>query len=155
MDWLQLAIAIVSIVTLEGVIQFFFIKVRKQKQVVENVDSQVSVAQHANDLLSKQLERSHETINNLNSEKSALQTEIGVLKATQSCLFDDMCIHKGCRIRKPHQGQGQLWYENYRNDPSVGADYYSIDTLIKMDRAKRQKLEKEPDEEAVSDEVKG
>lgn len=148
MDWLQLALAVVGIVTLEGIVQFFFIKVRKQKQVVENVDSQVSVAQHANDLLSKQLERSHETINNLNTENSALHTEIGALKATQACLFDDMCVHKGCRLRKPHQGQGALWYENYRNDPSLGADYDSIDTLIKKERMARLKAEKEAEEGA-------
>lgn len=146
MDWLQLALAVVGIVTLEGIVQFFFIKVRKQKQVVENVDSQVSVAQHTNDLLSKQLERSHETINNLNTENSALHTEIGSLKATQTCLFDDMCVHKGCRLRKPHQGQGALWYENYRNDPSLGADYDSIDTLIKKERMARLKAEKEAEE---------
>ena len=146
MDWLQLLLAIVGIITLEGIVQFFFIKVRRRKQEVENVDSQVSVAQHANDLLSKQLERSHETINNLNTENSTLHMEIGTLKATQACLFDDMCVHKGCRLRKPHQGQGSLWYENYRNDPSLGADYDSIDTLIKKDRLMRLKAEKEAEE---------
>lgn len=147
MNWAQVIVAIIGVVTLEGVIQFFFIKQIKKQKEIENTDSQVAVAQHANDLLSKQLDNCHETIKRLNGENSELHEENAVLKSAQSCLFDDMCIHKGCRIRKPHQGQGQVWYDNYCKDPSLGADYHSIDTLIKMDRANRLKLEKEAEKE--------
>ena len=147
MDWTQVIVAVLGVVTLEGLVQFFFIKVRRRHEQIKNVDSQVEVAQHANDLLSKQLDNCHETIKQLNEENNGLHAQNAALLATQSCLFDDMCIHKGCRIRKPHQGQGQLWYENYRNDPTLGADYHSIDTLIKMDRAQRAKMEKEAENE--------
>ena len=146
MDWTQILVAVVGIVTLEGIVQFFFIKVRRKHEQIKNVDSQVAVAQHANELLSKQLDNCHETAKNLMDENTDLHEQNASLRAAQACLFDDMCVHKGCRIRKPHQGQGKLWYEQYREDPNLGADYHSIDTLIKMDRARRLKIEKEAEE---------
>ena len=143
MDWVALAGVLTGAITLEGIIQFFFIKVNKKHKQVENVDAEVAVAQHANELLSAQLERSHETIQRKDEQIDGLQKEKATLLAAQACLFDDMCIHKGCRVRKPHQGQGSLWYEKYREDPNLGADYTSIDTLIKQDRARRLKMEED------------
>ena len=142
MDWTQIILAILGLITLEGIIQFFFIKVNKKAKQVENVDAEVAVAQHANEMLSQQLERSHETIARKDEKIDGLQDEIASLRGVQACLFDDMCIHKGCRVRKPHQGQGALWYEKYREDPNLGADYTSIDTLLKIDRASRLRAEK-------------
>ena len=142
MDWTQIILAILGLITLEGIIQFFFIKVNKKAKQVENVDAEVAVAQHANEMLSQQLERSHETIARKDEKIDGLQDEIASLRGVQACLFDDMCIHKGCRVRKPHQGQGSLWYEKYREDPNLGADYTSIDTLLKIDRASRLRAEK-------------
>ena len=140
--WAQILITIIPLMTLEGIIQFFFIKVKKKHQQIENVDAEVAVAQHANEMLSQQLERSHETIARKDEQIDALQGEKAHLLAAQACLFDDMCIHKGCRVRKPHQGQGALWYEKYREDPNLGADYTSIDTLLKIERASRLSAEK-------------
>lgn len=153
-SWASIIVAVCGVISLADLLKFFFVKQDRKAKDVENKDSEIAAVQHANGLLAEQLERGHETISRKDEQIDKLQTENASLKATQSCLFDDMCIHKGCRIRKPHQGQGQLWYENYRNDPSLGADYHSIDTLIKMDRANRLKLKDEP-EEAAADEVKG
>lgn len=150
MDLTQIIVAAIGLITLEGVIQFFFIKVNKKAKKIENVDAEVAVAQHANAMLSAQLERSHETIARKDEQIDALQAEKASLLATQACLFDDMCIHKGCRVRKPHQGQGSRWYEQYREDPNLGADYTSIDTLLKIDRASRLKAEKKAEEAEAS-----
>ena len=143
--WAQILITVIPLLTLEGIIQFFFIKVRKKNQQIQNVDAEVAVAQHANELLSNQLERSHETIQRKDEQISELERDKASLLATQACLFDDMCIHKGCRVRKPHQGQGSKWYEKYREDPNLGADYTSIDTLLKLDRASRLRAEVQAD----------
>ncbi len=148
-NWASIIVAVCGVISLADLLKFFFVKQDRKKKDVENKDSEIAAVQHASGLLAEQLERSHETIARKDEQIDKLQAEIASLKAAQSCLFDDMCVHKGCRIRKPHQGQGQLWYENYRNDPALGADYHSIDTLIKMDRAKRLKIEKESEEAAA------
>lgn len=144
----QIVVAVIGLVGTIDLLRLVFIKEDKKGKQVQNVDAEVAVAKHANELLSAQLERSHETIARKDEQIDALQAEVTSLKATQSCLFDDMCIHKGCRIRKPHQGQGAQWYEKYREDPNLGADYTSIDTLLKLDRASRLKAEKAAEEES-------
>lgn len=155
MDWTKIVVAIVGIVTLEGILKLILIKVTKKGKEIENVAAEVAAANAANNLLTEQLERSHETIKELNSQMEAKNAQIARLTATVTALFDDMCIHKGCRLRKPHQGQGQLWYEKYREDPALGADYASIDTLIKQERKARQSAEAEVEPEVSEEENNG
>lgn len=146
MDWIQVIVAIIGVVTLEGVIRFFFVKETKKSKQIENVDADVEKSKHANELLAQQLDRSHATIEQQNTMLEAKDKIIAAQSATIAALFDDMCIHKGCRLRKPHQGQGPRWYEQYKDDPALGADYSSVDTLIKQERLARLKLEKEATE---------
>ena len=109
----------------------------------EKSNKELETAREANKLLSEQLERSHETIKELTEENNGLHDDKAALLETQACLFDDMCVHKGCRLRKPHPGQGRTWYNNYRQDPALGADFLSIDTLMKQERAARKNAESE------------
>ena len=141
MTWYQIIVLILGAV---GGIDFirliFFGKPEKNQKELET-------AREANKLLSEQLERSHETIKSLTDENTRLHEEKAELLETQACLFDDMCVHKGCRLRKPHPGQGRTWYNNYRNDPALGADFLSIDTLMKQERAARKLAEAESETE--------
>lgn len=162
MDWTQIIVAVVGIVTLEGILKLILIKSTKKSKEIENVAAEVEAAHAANKLMTEQLERSHETIKDLNSQLGAKDAQleaknaqIARLTATVTALFDDMCIHKGCRLRKPHQGQGALWYEKYREDPALGADYSSIDTLIKQERKARQNAETEAEHEMTEEEING
>lgn len=144
----DIIVAIIGVITLADLLKFFFIKQDRKEKDVKNKDAEIETLRHTNELLTQQLDRQAATIEKKDAEIAKLTDEKAQLMATQSCLFDDMCIHKGCRIRKPHQGKGALWYENYRNDPTLGADYDSIDTLLKKDRAMRASGQKE--EEANS-----
>lgn len=99
--------------------------------------TELEVARATNEMLTQENERLQQLCREKDATIEEKSQEIANLRATASCLFDDMCVHKGCRIRKPHQGKGRLWYEQYKDDPALGADYESIDTLIKRDRAKR------------------
>lgn len=161
MDLEKIILAVFGLLGGIDLLRLLFIKQDRKKKDIENEkdsaearDKELETARHANDLLVAQLNRANETIadkektikakDDLLEEKSQ---KIAKLVSTVTALFDDMCVHKGCRIRKPHQGQGALWYENYRNDPSLGADNLSIDTLIKQDRANRIKIERAADEE--------
>lgn len=148
MDWTQILIAICGMVSLADLLRvIFFRKEDKHDKQAETKDKEIETLRKTNDLLEQQVERSHETIMKLTEENNALHDEKADLLATQACLFDDMCIHKGCRLRKPHPGQGMKWYKKYREDPALGADYLSIDTLMKQDRAGRKNSEKQEEGE--------
>ena len=137
MPWYNILVLIFGAIGgLDFIRLLFFGKTEKNSKELET-------AREANKLLSEQLERSHETIKDLTEENNGLHEDKAQLLETQACLFDDMCVHKGCRLRKPHPGQGRTWYNNYRQDPALGADYLSIDTLMKQERAARKLAEAE------------
>lgn len=146
MDWTQIIVAVLGLISFADIIRLLFFKEEKKDRQVETKDKEVETLRKTQDLLEQQVERSHETIMKLTDENNALHTQNAELLATQACLFDDMCIHKGCRLRKPHPGQGMKWYNAYREDPALGADYLSIDTLMKQDRASRNSSEKQTEE---------
>ncbi len=147
MDWTQIVVAICGMVSLADLLRvLFFRKEDKHDKQAETKDKEIETLRKTNDLLERQVERSHETIMKLTEENNTLHDEKAELLATQACLFDDMCIHKGCRLRKPHPGQGMKWYNKYREDPALGADYLSIDTLMKQERAARNGAGKEEGE---------
>lgn len=145
----DIILAIIGVITLADLLKFFFIKQDRKEKDITNKDKEITAIQHTNEILQQQLDRAAVTIEKKEAENARLMEDQAELRATQSCLFDDMCIHKGCRIRKPHQGKGSLWYQKYKEDPTQGADYESIDTLLKRDRAERaarenrEKLEEE------------
>lgn len=133
--------------------RLIFFKAGKKKanaeaegQEMENASIEVETLRKAIDTLDQQLIRSHETIERQEKAIAELTDKNERYRATITALFDDMCVHKGCRLRKPHQGQGSTWYEKYREDPALGADYLPIDTLMRQDRAKRQNLFKDEDD---------
>lgn len=146
MDWTQIIVAVLGLISFADIIRLLFFKEEKKDRQVETKDKEVGTLRKTQELLEQQVERSHETIMKLTDENNALHTQNAELLATQACLFDDMCIHKGCRLRKPHPGQGMKWYNAYREDPALGADYLSIDTLMKQDRASRNSSEKQTEE---------
>ena len=139
----DIILAIIGVITLADLLKFFFIKQDRKEKDITNKDKEITAIQHTNDILQQQLDRAAATIEKKEAENARLMEDRAELMATQSCLFDDMCIHKGCRLRKPHQGKGSLWYQKYKDDPTQGADYESIDTLLKRDRAERAAREKE------------
>lgn len=147
MDWNGIVLAVIGVIGGIDLYRFFFIKNDKKKKDVENVNAEVETLRSANDILAKQLESANKTISEkdtvIEAKDSLIEEKnrkIAKLSGTVTALFDDMCIHKGCRLRKPHQGQGAMWYEKYQDDPGLGSDYLSIDTLIKQDRVSRNKL---------------
>lgn len=141
MDWTQIIVTILGLISFADIIRLLFFKEEKHERQVETKDKEIETLRKTNDLLEQQVERSHETIMKLTEENNKLHDEKAELLATQACLFDDMCIHKGCRLRKPHPGQGMKWYNEYRQDPALGADYLSIDTLVKQERTARNSKE--------------
>lgn len=148
MDWSIIATILATLATFD-LGKFIFFKITKREKEAdvkgkekENESKEVETLRNTIDTLAEQLKSAHATIKDYEERNRALSDENGSLKATVTALFDDMCVHKGCRLRKPHQGQGQRWYEEYRKDPSLGADYFSVETLIRQERLRRIAKEK-------------
>ena len=157
LDWNTIIVAVAGVLAAVDLTRFMFPRLfRREKETEikgkekENESVEVETLRKTIEILEQQLKAAHETIKDYEARNRDLSDENGNLKATCTALFDDMCVHKACRVRKPHQGQGQRWYENYRNDPALGADYLSIETLLKQERVKRlaaiKAMEEEPHE---------
>ena len=110
--WASIIVAVCGVISLADLLKFFFVKQDRKKKDVENKDSEILALQHANEMLAAQLERSHETITRKDTQIDQLQDTIASLKAAQSCLFDDMCVHKGSRVRKPQLEKMEEGTEN-------------------------------------------
>ena len=158
MDWTSIIVAVAGVLAAVDLTRIAFPRLfRREKEAEikgkerESESVEVETLRKAIETISEQLKTAHDTIADYESRNRDLSDENGNLKATCTALFDDMCVHKGCKFRKPHQGQGQKWYENYRDDPALGADYDSIDTLIRKERL--QRLKGETREEADGDNI--
>ena len=144
MDWTAIIIAVFGILGGLDLGRFFFLRLSKKEKETEiegkekdNESVEVETLRKTIETLDQQLKSSHEMLRDFEARNRVLSDENGSLKATVTALYDDMCVHKGCRVRKPHQGRGQQWYEQYREDPALGADYLSIETLLKQERVRR------------------
>lgn len=145
MDWTTVTIGVLGTISLVDLLRvLLFRKSDRREKEAEANKTELEVARAANEILSQQLATSQETIrgkDEIIAKKDDLLEEknktIDELNSVITALFDDMCVHKGCRLRKPHQGRGKQWYEQYKDDPSLGCDYTSIDTLLKHDREMR------------------
>ena len=150
MDWTSIIAAVAGLLAAVDLSRFIFPRLfRKEKETEikgkekENESIEVETLRKAIEILEQQLKSARETINDYELRNRALSDENGNLKATCTALYDDMCVHKACRVRKPHQGRGQQWYDQYREDPALGADYLSIETLLKQERLSRLAATKE------------
>lgn len=158
MDWINLIMGIAGIVASVDLFRLIFIKEDRRKHRAEaeavekqNKDIEIETMRKAidsvtaqNDALTSQnkdlIEQQNNSLATIKEKDAIIEEKNRIIDDRNSiitALFDDMCVHKGCRLRKPHQGRGQQWYEQYKDDPALGCDFLSIDTLIKQDRAAR------------------
>jgi len=132
MDWTAIITGILTFVAGGGLVAIFTLPAIRKKANAEADNAVIEPLKQAISILNEQLKTANATIDEKNRiiEQKA-QHEL-VLSNKLTALFDDMCIHKGCKLRKPHQGQGQRWYEDHADDPSLGCDFLSVETLLKQ-----------------------
>lgn len=136
MDWTQIIVALIAAV-FGGALSAFIIKMAtlqstKKKANAEADDAAVEPLKKAIDILNNQLADANAKIEQKDAIIASLMTEKTNLTARLAALYDDMCVHKGCKLRKPHQGQGQKWYDSHADDPSFGCDFMSVEWLLKL-----------------------
>ncbi|MCR5352402.1 MAG: hypothetical protein K6E35_07940, partial [Bacteroidales bacterium] len=60
-----------------------------------------------------------------------------------------MCIHLGCALRRPAQGQGAEWLRDHKEDPALGVDYLPINQLIKVYGEEKRAKEREQEQSEI------
>ena len=131
MDWIALITAVAGLITGGGVMALLTIRATRKKADAEASDAAVEPLKRAIDILNNQYQTAIETVKAKEECILAQQEKIQMLTNRLIALYDDMCVHKGCKLRKPHQGQGQRWYEEHSDDASLGCDFMSVETLLK------------------------
>lgn len=148
MDWTAIITGILTFIAGGGLVAIFTLPAIRKKANAEADNAVIEPLKQAINILNEQLKNANATIEEKNSIiEQKTQHEL-VLSNKLTALFDDMCVHKGCKLRKPHQGQGQRWYEDHKDDPSLGCDYLSIEWLLKQWRARNAASEDEHDKSA-------
>lgn len=148
MDWTAIITGILTFIAGGGLVAIFTLPAIRKKANAEADNAVIEPLKQAINILNEQLKNANATVEEKNRIiEQKTQHEL-VLSNKLTALFDDMCVHKGCKLRKPHQGQGQRWYEDHKDDPSLGCDYLSVEWLLKQWRARNAASEDEQDKSA-------
>ena len=138
MDWTQIVIAVIGLLGAIDLGRVLFFKASKRKANAEaeglekqNEGTAVEALRNSVAILSEQLAQSNAVVHDKQATIDSLREKVQTLQLRLVSLYDDMCVHKGCKLRKPHEGQGKLWYDQHADDPSLGCDYLSVEWLLK------------------------
>ena len=145
MDWTAIITGILTFIAGGGLVAIFTLPAIRKKANAEADNAVIEPLKQAINILNEQLKAANATIEEKNRIIEQKTQHEFVLANKLTALYDDMCVHKGCKLRKPHQGQGQRWYEDHKDDPSLGCDYLSVEWLLKQWRARNSAAEDEQD----------
>lgn len=150
MDWTQLLTAIAAVLGCDALIRLLFFRASRKKATAEaisvekqNEGTAVETLKSAMEILQSQLDYANSSVSAKEEVIQSLERDKAEMSARMQALFDDMCVHKGCKLRKPHQGHGQRWYEQHADDPSLGCDYLSVEWMLKQWRARNKETDVE------------
>lgn len=105
---------------------------------LHNTDTSVETLAKTIALLNGQMETANASI----AAKDAIifEKDKRILELTEekTALQSTMCIHQGCKLRKPHLGQGDKWLREHRESPTLDVDYLSVEWLLKQYRKKQE-----------------
>lgn len=156
MDWNLLLGALVALFGGLNIFQFIFLRstkksyearAEKERQEAKKVENQNESAamQTLKDAITFMSEQNRENA----SDKMALSNQVDELlkdrqqkDETIATLLTMICKHMGCGAREPIPGQGRVWFENNKQDFSMGIDYLPINQLMKRYGAKKRESEK-------------
>lgn len=148
--WAEIITAIAALLGGDALLRVIFLKASRRKadaeavgQEKQNEGAAVETLKNAMEILQAQLDYANGSVAAKEEIIQALTQQKSEMSARMQALYDDMCVHKGCKLRKPHQGQGQRWYEQHADDPSLGCDYLSVEWMLKQWRARNKETDPE------------
>ena len=102
----------------------------KKKAQGENRDQAISSLEKVIDSLTRSNSGKDEEIAALRTQLEAEREGREAVRNENTAVKMVMCVHMGCVGRKPGAGQGDLWYDQHKNDPALGVDYLPINRIL-------------------------
>ena len=138
MDWTFIKALLTGLLSGGGIMAIINWRSNKRKAAAEasqseaqSTDTAVVALNKAIDTLQEERDHDRSIIDKLTQEREALTNDkialINRLGAMKVC----MCIHLGCIMRKPTQGQADKWIEDHGGEELYGADYTPVNILFR------------------------
>lgn len=138
MDWTFIKALLTGLLSGGGIMAIINWRSSKRKAAAEasqseaqSTDTAVGALNKAIDTLQEEREHDRSVIDKLTQEREALTKDkidlINRLGALKVC----MCVHLGCILRKPTQGQADKWIEDHSGEELYGADYTPVNILFR------------------------
>jgi len=137
-DWVSIIAAVGGLLSGGGVMAILNWRSNRRKAAAEASQSEAQAADTAVEALNRAIDTLQEERDSdrsiitslmgererLTNEKIALINKIGAMKVC-------MCIHLGCIMRKPTQGQADKWMTDHSDEELYGADYTPVNVLLR------------------------
>lgn len=138
MDWTFIKALLTGLLSGGGIMAIINWRSSKRKAAAEasqseaqSTDTAVGALNKAIDTLQEERDHDRSIIDKLTKEREALTKDkidlINRLGALKVC----MCVHLGCILRKPTQGQADKWIEDHSGEELYGADYTPVNILFR------------------------
>jgi hypothetical protein len=144
-DWVSIITAVGGVLSGGGAVAFRNWRINRRREMAEAkqveaqakqseaqaTDTAVEALNRAIDTL--QEERSHDRgiIDKLTGERERLTNDKIALINKMGAMKVCMCVHLGCVMRKPTQGQADKWMEDHADEELYGADYAPVNVLLR------------------------
>lgn len=155
MEWSTLSGILVVLFGGLNIFQFVFLKATKREYEAKADKAKheaQSVKQQNESAAVQTLKEAIEKMTEINKDyaNDKVEMERRVEEALERCVRKDdtiatlltlVCKHMGCGAREPIPGQGRLWYEQHKDDISLGIDYLPINQIIRQYGERKRRME--------------
>jgi len=149
MDWTQIVIAALGAVGVLDLGRIIFFKANRKKANAEADNIAIEGLKNTIETLEGRVASDQASLERKDAKIEALYDEKNAYREDLASCQTLMCIHLGCALRRPAQGQGAEWLRDHKEDPALGVDYLPINQLIKEygeEKRAREKDKAEGDE---------
>jgi hypothetical protein len=137
-DWMTIATAVGGLLSGGGAMALLNWRSSRRKAAAEAsqseaqaTDTAVEALNRAIDTLQEERSRDREMIDKLTGERERLTNDKIALINKMGAMKVCMCVHLGCVMRKPTQGQADKWMEDHADEELYGADYAPVNVLLR------------------------
>ena len=146
MDWGNIITTAVGFIAGGGLTVLITLGAQKKKANAEAEGVEEANSAAAVETLTKAIEQMSKANDNYAAQLSHLNAELAgshdIIHAKDesiATLQTLLCKHMGCSLREPVSGQGRKWFEDNKEDISLGLDYLPINQLMTRYGAKKKK----------------
>lgn len=120
------------------------LKEQKRKAGLDNRDQVIASMENCITSLTQQVNYRDEQLAKKDSEIDSIRTMLQTertkseeLQGKSTRMAMCMCVHLGCKGRKPEYGQGLKYYEKHKDEDKLGCDYDTLEEIADSIKVKR------------------